>query len=77
MANLRVTYDPAADAAYIYLTPRDEEGMGIITTIPIWTASLSVVADLDATYRIAGLEFLRASHTLPKELLEQAEILDE
>lgn len=75
MANLRVTYDPAADAAYIYLTNRDEEGVGVVTTIPMAAASLSVVADLDATYRIAGLEFLGASHTLPKELLEQAEIL--
>jgi len=76
MANLRITYDPRADAAYIYFTRRDEEGEGVITTVRMGASSLSVIADLDATYRIAGLEFLGASHTLPKALLEQAEILN-
>lgn len=77
MANLRVTYDPKADAAYIYFTRRDEEGEGIITTVRMGGSSLSVIADLDATYRIAGIEFLGASHTLPRALLEQAEILND
>lgn len=75
MANLRVTYDPAADAAYIYLTPRDEEGVGVIATQRVQSGAFDAVVDFGPELKVLGLEFLGASHTLPKELLDQAEIL--
>lgn len=74
MANLRVTYDPEADVAYIYLTDRTEAGEGVIASLT--NQSNDLVVDFDPTYKILGFEFLKASLSLPKSLLDQAEILD-
>lgn len=76
MANLRVTYDPAADAAYIYLTNRTETGEGVIATQRVQSGAFDAIVDFGPELKVLGLEFLGASQTLPKALLDQAEILD-
>ncbi|MER7679319.1 DUF2283 domain-containing protein [Streptomyces sp. NPDC096934] len=77
MADVRVTYDKTANAAYIYLTeprvcvrsarmypcdPVDVDGM--------------INLDFDEQGRLIGVEVLAASSKLPEYLLQSAERLD-
>ncbi|MEV7325091.1 DUF2283 domain-containing protein [Streptomyces sp. NPDC093970] len=77
MADVRVTYDNTANAAYIYLTqpqvcvraaymyacdPVDVDGM--------------INLDFDEQGRLIGIEVLAASSKLPEYLLRRAEQLD-
>lgn len=68
---LRVTYDPEANAAYIYFVPKIEAG-GVARTVPIdggetpWMVNL----DVDSEGRILGLEVLDARRLLPAALLD-------
>jgi uncharacterized protein YuzE len=67
---LRVEYDPEADAAYIYFVPEIRAG-GVARTVGVdggddpWMVNL----DVDDEGRILGLEVLDASKRLPLELL--------
>ncbi|MFF3690577.1 DUF2283 domain-containing protein [Streptomyces sp. NPDC002187] len=77
MADLRVTYDKTANAAYVYFTephvrvksthmypcdPVDVDGM--------------INLDFDGHGRLIGIEVLAASSKLPEYLLQSAERLD-
>ncbi len=69
--DLRVTYDPRADAAYIYLTTRESAcAFRQVELIPG-----RVVADFDADGCLIGLEVLQASKLLTSEIREAAERL--
>lgn len=69
---LRVTYDDAVDAAYIYLVPEIEAG-SVARTVPVdggddpWMVNL----DVDSDGRIIGLEVLAASKRLSLALLAE------
>jgi uncharacterized protein YuzE len=77
---LRVAYDGRANAAYIYLKPVSEpgeaakayvcdlqkEGLGL---------TFGVNLDFDVSGRLIGIEVLHASHGLPRDFLEQAEVI--
>jgi uncharacterized protein YuzE len=69
---MRVTYDPAVDAAYIYL--REIEAGGAVYTYlakpEIETDMINL--DFDREGRLIGIEVLSASHHLPRELIAQA-----
>ncbi|MER7585222.1 DUF2283 domain-containing protein [Kitasatospora sp. NPDC097691] len=77
MADLRVTYDKTADAAYVYLTdpqagarsshmyPCDPAGVGGMINL-----------DFDAQGRLIGIEVLAAGSKLPEYLLGSSERLD-
>ncbi len=65
--NLRVTYDRAADAAWLYLRAI---GPGEARSKPL-TGTL--IADFDEGGHLIGLEVLHASHVLPAEVLAGAE----
>lgn len=75
MAEIRVTYDPQADAAYIYLV--DEINAGEAKTQVICGEeegrAPEIVLDLDAHGMLLGVEVLDASRRLPPQLLKQAE----
>lgn len=69
----RATYDPEADAAYVYLVSDIGFG-GAVRTVPVdggedpWMVNL----DVDSEGRIIGIEVLDARRRLAPELLERA-----
>ncbi|MFE6049220.1 DUF2283 domain-containing protein [Kitasatospora sp. NPDC056446] len=77
MADLRVTYDKTADAAYVYLTdpqvrtrssymhPCDPEDVGGMINL-----------DFDERGRLIGIEVLGAASKLPEYLLASSDRLD-
>jgi uncharacterized protein YuzE len=69
--NLRVTFDPLADAAYIYL--RDPEPGFIHHTIIVDEVPINL--DLDRQGRLVGIEILSARATLRPEFIDAAERL--
>lgn len=70
---MRIEYDAAADAAYIYLADRGPGGSK--HTYPCDPLSIAgdIVLDFDGTGRLIGIEVLAASKKLPPEVLRQAE----
>jgi len=77
VADVRVTYDETANAAYVYLTdpqvrtkvsrmyPCDPVGVGGMINL-----------DFDEQGRLIGVEVLAASSKLPEYLLDSSERLD-
>ena len=73
--NVRITYDPAADAAYIYLTgQRLARGRTSIPADPPEGVQAFMVLDWKDD-RLVGIEVLDASTRLHPDLLGEAEIL--
>jgi uncharacterized protein YuzE len=74
--SVRVTYDPVADAAYLYLT--DEElspgRQSIQAATPPGVGAFIVLDWNDG--RLIGIEILDARSTLHQDLLDQAEVID-
>jgi uncharacterized protein YuzE len=74
---MRTTYDPHADAVYIYL--REIEPGGVMETVPgdgpDHTAAGSVNLDFDHQGKLVGIEILNARRSLPEEFLRDAERL--
>lgn len=70
---MNVTYDPAVDAAYIYLVPSIGRGH-VKKTYPCDPAEAGgeINLDFDASGRLIGIEVLGAKKLLPKDLLSQA-----
>ena len=54
---MRITYDPAADALYLYLTPTAGEDGAAVETVEI---APNVHADYDAAGTLLGIEVLGA-----------------
>jgi len=73
---VRVTYDPQADAGYVYL--REIESGGAKHTVPLddldsrVEAAGNLILDFDGEERLIGIEVLNASEVLPPELLRDA-----
>jgi len=72
---VRITYDPEANAAYVYLT---DEGLqpgreSIQADTPAGVKAFVVLDWKDG--RLVGIEILDARQTLHQDLLDQAEIL--
>jgi uncharacterized protein YuzE len=68
---MKVSYDPEADAAYVYV--RDAEArLGTVTSVPVQDAPGMIVLDFDTTAVSSGSKFWRR-HVLPEELLSPAE----
>lgn len=77
---LRFSYDPEADAAYLYLDAEHAEHAGaagkwanMISAIFAPEMEGEVNLDLDAHGRVLGIEFIGASHILPTQLLHPPE----
>ncbi|MGW5383476.1 DUF2283 domain-containing protein [Nocardia sp. NPDC003963] len=68
---MHVTYDPAADAAYLAVKPSIGAGEAVRQhRVPIDKAEL--VLDFDENDRLLGIEVLGAGVVLPAEVLEAA-----
>jgi uncharacterized protein YuzE len=70
---MRVTYDPDADAAYIYLTDIREGGVSASRVVDQPMDRASVHVEFDDRNRLIGIEVLGASRGLPAETLKAAE----
>jgi uncharacterized protein YuzE len=71
---MRISYDPDADAAYIYLV--EEIGAGAVArTIPVDSSEIDgmINLDFDAESHLLGIEILDASRYLPESLLGDRE----
>ncbi|MFF8386038.1 DUF2283 domain-containing protein [Streptomyces kanasensis] len=77
MTHPRVTYDRAADAAYVYLTAPGTltRAARTVACDPVGIDG-TVNLDFDEEGRLVGVEVLGAAATLPARLLESAERLD-
>ncbi len=75
MADRRVTYDPSADAAYVYFRPIEPGGSRVQCPVECPEAAAIVVLDLDREGRLIGVEIVGARQGLPAELLTAAELL--
>ena len=71
---MKLTYDPEADAAYIYVADRIAAGE-VRQTHPceLEGVSGSINLDFDASGRLLGIEVLGAKTVLPAEALKKAE----
>lgn len=74
---MKITYDRSADAVYIYLSEKIENG-GVFKTYPCDPLEVDGIInlDLDGENKLVGIEILSASKKLPPELLEKAERID-
>jgi uncharacterized protein YuzE len=72
---MRITFDRAANAAYIYLIPM--EPGAAVKTEGIAPPHIKGMFNLDFNKngRLIGIEILGATQVLPSEVLEQAERL--
>ncbi|MFD3403747.1 DUF2283 domain-containing protein [Kribbella sp. NPDC058693] len=71
---MRLTYDPDADAAYVYLV--DVIGPGEVTrTVPsmLELDNAFIAFDLNSDGKIVGFEILGASRVLPPDTLRTAD----
>ncbi|MGY1498649.1 DUF2283 domain-containing protein [Streptomyces sp. QTS52] len=77
MANVRVTYDKTANAAYVHFTEPQAraEAARMYPCDPVKVDGM-INLDFDEEGRLIGIEVLAASSKLPKHLLESAERLD-
>jgi uncharacterized protein YuzE len=72
---VRITYDPKADAAYIYLVDEIRPG-GVVRTYPCDPREVKgqINLDFDSEGRLLGIEILDASKKLPENLLKGAPV---
>ncbi|WP_326721723.1 DUF2283 domain-containing protein [Streptomyces sp. NBC_00243] len=75
MADVRVTYDRQANAAYLYLTDPVTPVAHCYPCDPVSVDGM-INLDFDDQGRLVGIEVLAASLKLPKQLLDGAERLD-
>jgi uncharacterized protein YuzE len=77
MADVRVTYDQKANAAYVYLA--DPQALPSVARMypcdPVEVGGM-INLDFDEHGRLIGVEVLAANKKLPQFLLEQAERLN-
>jgi uncharacterized protein YuzE len=71
---MKITYDRSVNAAYIYLAVNQGQVEKTYTCDPIEVGG-QINLDFDVSGRLFGIEVLDASHKLPRELLETAEII--
>ena len=70
---MKVTYDPAADAAFIYLVDVIRPGQIVQSQMcDLEIREGAVILALDAGQQLLGIEILGASRLLPPEVLAGA-----
>ncbi|MFJ4188807.1 DUF2283 domain-containing protein [Kitasatospora sp. NPDC089509] len=77
MADLKVTYDATADAAYVYFTDPQVQALSSHTypCDPVAVDGM-INLDFDDQGRLIGIEILDARAKLPAYMLDSAEHLD-
>ncbi|MDA5279620.1 DUF2283 domain-containing protein [Streptomyces sp. Isolate_45] len=78
MAELRVTYDKTANAAYVHLTDPQvrTRSSRMYPCDPVQVGGM-INLDFDRKGRLIGIEVLAANSKLPEYLLESSERLDD
>ncbi|GAA2625421.1 MULTISPECIES: DUF2283 domain-containing protein [Streptomyces] len=77
MADLKVTYDETANAAYVYfIDPRARAKVAHMYPCDPVEVDGMINLDFDGQGRLIGIEVLDARSKLPQYLLESAERLD-
>ncbi|MEV5576640.1 DUF2283 domain-containing protein [Spirillospora sp. NPDC052269] len=78
MADLRVTYDKQANAAYIYFSDPQKAAPMVKSMYPCDPVEVDgmINLDFDEEGRLLGVEVLAARSKLPQYLLDAAERLD-
>ncbi|ACZ87694.1 DUF2283 domain-containing protein [Streptosporangium roseum] len=78
MTAVRVTYDDAVDAAYVYLSDPQMARPRVARMYPCDPIEVDgmINLDFDEEGRVIGIEILGAKSKLPKYLLESAEMLN-
>lgn len=73
---MRLTYDPEADAAYVYVVPDIGDGE-VAQSVELNGGALGVLmnADLSEDGKLLGIEIIGASDILPASALATAEII--
>lgn len=70
--SLRMTYDPDADAAFIYITDPIEPGSAVSNSVlNRLTPGASLIATFDSTDKLLGIELLGVSRLLHSEVLAE------
>lgn len=71
---MRITFDPDADAAFVYLVPEIAPG-GVAHShmCDVEIQEGAIILDFDADDRLLGIEILGATKLLPDRVLQQAE----
>jgi uncharacterized protein YuzE len=71
---VRITYDPVADAATIYLANKIEQGAAPRSLMcDLEVLEGAVILLLSDDEQLVGIEVLGASHLLPAQVLDSAE----
>lgn len=73
MAELKVTFDRDADAAYIYLEPSESTSPAKQIVLEDESVRAMIIFDVSQSGQLLGIEVLGAVAAVPAELLEQAE----
>jgi uncharacterized protein YuzE len=78
MAEIRVTYDKKANAAYVYFTdPQVVQNVAHMYPCDPIDVKGMINLDFDGDMRVVGVEVLDARSKVPQYLLDQAERLDD
>jgi uncharacterized protein YuzE len=67
---MRVTYDPEADAAFVYLTKIGAGGAASSQMLDRYIDQGAIIAVFDHDEHLVGIEVLGASRVLPREVLD-------
>ena len=70
---MRVTYDPAADAAFVYLTEIGPGEAASSSPVDRDMEAGAVIAVFNRRDQLVGIEILGASRFLPPSVLDRAE----
>ena len=71
---MRITYDPDADAAFIYLVDSIQNGQVAQSHMcDLEIREGAVILAMDQQQRLLGIEILGAAKLLPQVVLEQSE----
>ena len=70
---MRVTFDPEANMAYVYLLDSPEAGQAVRQIAVNQPDAPQLVLDLDRWGTLIGIEVFDARESLPAELLAQAQ----
>jgi uncharacterized protein YuzE len=73
MVPVRITYDPEADAVFIYLTEIPPGGAAASAVLDRYMDNASVIAVFNDANQLVGVEVLGASRGLPPDVLASAE----
>lgn len=70
---MRLTYDPEADAAFLYIVDQIKPGQASRSEMcDLEIREGAVILVLDADERLLGIEILGASRLVPSEILDRA-----